>query len=231
MSTFNVLRYSALGAGIFYGALHRYSLESTHAEQSAAEQWKKEEKLIKAAKAEYAKLNPPKVVASTTKGSINWEDPNLDIGSALESLLKIFTIYDAIITNIQPIMSKQDVIDTKPSCTAQPGCWKSSTISIQSNSGKMDMELNRIQVREVNDCITTFSLELGLARSSTTFSRSLIERYRLKPDKEFKASVVAATAIASTIRKENLPESIINYLCDEFKISIEELNDALVYLK
>ncbi|KAK6456622.1 ATP synthase E chain-domain-containing protein [Scheffersomyces xylosifermentans] len=86
---FNVLRYSLLGAGIVYGAVHRYSLESAVAEKKAASQWKSEEKLIKQAKAEYAKLNPSKEpVTPAAAGSINWEDPNLDIGSALESLIQ-----------------------------------------------------------------------------------------------------------------------------------------------
>lgn len=88
-TTFNVLRYSALGAGVFYGAYHRYSLESSFAKQQAAKQWKHEEKLIAQAKAEYQKLTNPQVVkpATSTPGSINWEDPNLDLGKALESLI------------------------------------------------------------------------------------------------------------------------------------------------
>lgn len=88
-TTFNVLRYSALGVGVFYGAYHRYSLESSFAKQQAAKQWKHEEKLIAQAKAEYQKLTNPQVVkpATSTPGSINWEDPNLDLGKALESLI------------------------------------------------------------------------------------------------------------------------------------------------
>ena len=88
-TTFNVLRYSALGAGLFYGAYHRYSLESSFAKQQAAKQWKHEEKLIAQAKAEYQKLTNPQVVkpATSAPGSINWEDPNLDLGQALESLI------------------------------------------------------------------------------------------------------------------------------------------------
>lgn len=87
MSTFNVLRYSALGAGVVYGAVHRYNLFADAAQVEAAAQFKKEQKLISKAKADYAKLNPPKKV-ETTSGSINWEDPNLDIGKALESLVQ-----------------------------------------------------------------------------------------------------------------------------------------------
>lgn len=86
-STFNVLRYSALGAGILYGAVHRYNLESGERAKEALAQWKKEEKLIREAKQEYAKLTA-KPVASSNSGSINWEDPNLDIGKALESLIQ-----------------------------------------------------------------------------------------------------------------------------------------------
>lgn len=85
MSTnFNVLRYSLLGAGVVYGAFHRYALKSgvEAAEKKAA--YDKEVSLIKKAKAEFAKLNPPK---SSTAGSINWEDPNLDFGQALESVI------------------------------------------------------------------------------------------------------------------------------------------------
>lgn len=82
---FNVLRYSLLGAGVVYGAYHRYSLESDVKAEHAAKAWAKEEKLIKQAKAEYAKLTAPKETPSS--GSINWEDPNLDFGKALESLV------------------------------------------------------------------------------------------------------------------------------------------------
>ncbi|KAI3402630.1 TIM11 [Candida oxycetoniae] len=87
-STLNVLRYSALGAGLFYGAYHRYSLETANTKQQAAKEWKREEKLIAEAKAVYQKINtPPKEKSNVSSGSINWEDPNLDIGAALESLL------------------------------------------------------------------------------------------------------------------------------------------------
>ncbi|CCE88974.1 Piso0_001768 [Millerozyma farinosa CBS 7064] len=86
-ATFNVLRYSALGAGVVYGAAHRYNLEKSEHEKQTAAQWKKEEKLIKQAKQEYAKLkgdNKPQVAG----GAINWEDENLDFGKALESLIQ-----------------------------------------------------------------------------------------------------------------------------------------------
>lgn len=90
MSTFNVLRYSALGAGVLYGAVHRYNLESAVSEQHKANEWKKKEKLIKQAKAEYAKLHPAKEQPSTGAGLSlkTLEDPNLDFGKVLESLVQ-----------------------------------------------------------------------------------------------------------------------------------------------
>lgn len=88
MSTnFNVLRYSLLGAGIIYGAVHRYNLESAEETKQKQTQWKKEEKLIRQAKAEYAKLNAPKE-APASAATFNLEDPNLDFGKVLESLVQ-----------------------------------------------------------------------------------------------------------------------------------------------
>lgn len=85
---FNVLRYSVFGAGIVYGAYHRYSLESAVKKEAAQKAYSKEEKLIKQAKAEYAKSQAAKAPAApAATGSVNWEDPNLDIGKALESLV------------------------------------------------------------------------------------------------------------------------------------------------
>lgn len=87
MSTFNVLRWSALGAGVVYGFVHRNGLKNAAEEKAAADKFAQQEKLIQEAKAEYAKLNAQKTPAAST-GSINWEDPNLDIGKALESLIE-----------------------------------------------------------------------------------------------------------------------------------------------
>ncbi|KAK8438664.1 F1F0 ATP synthase subunit e, mitochondrial [Candidozyma auris] len=90
MSTFNVLRYSALGAGLVYGAVHRYNLESAVSEQRKAEEWKKKEKLIKQAKAEYARLHAPKEQPNSgaSLSLKTLEDPNLDFGKVLESLVQ-----------------------------------------------------------------------------------------------------------------------------------------------
>lgn len=87
-TNFNVLRYSLLGAGIVYGAVHRYNLESAEEQKQKQTQWKKEEKLIRQAKAEYAKLNAPKEAPAASGAAFNLEDPNLDFGKALESLVQ-----------------------------------------------------------------------------------------------------------------------------------------------
>ncbi|CAH6721450.1 ATP synthase subunit e, mitochondrial [[Candida] jaroonii] len=84
-TTFNVLRYSLFGAGIVYGAYHRYSLESDVEKQKFLSSFAHEQKLINKAKKEYAKLTAPK---ATTGDAINWEDPNLDFGKALETLVQ-----------------------------------------------------------------------------------------------------------------------------------------------
>lgn len=63
MSTLNVVRYSLLGAGVVYGFVHRNSLEAASKEESRLAQWKKEEQLIKEAKAEYAKTVAQKSAA------------------------------------------------------------------------------------------------------------------------------------------------------------------------
>lgn len=74
-----------MGAGVVYGAYHRYALESGVKAAAKQASWDNEVKLIKKAKAEFAKTKPaPKASES---GSINWEDPNLDFGKALESLV------------------------------------------------------------------------------------------------------------------------------------------------
>lgn len=81
---FNVFRYSALAGGILYGAVHRYNLESSHKQAEFTKKWNEEEKLIRQAKKQYAQLTAPKSV-KVEQGSINWEDPNLDLAKVLEA--------------------------------------------------------------------------------------------------------------------------------------------------
>lgn len=83
MSTFNVIRYSLLGAGVVYGAVHRYNLQAALEQQAKAAQYQAEEKLIRKAKAEYARLTAPK--DAPVGAAVNLEDPNLDFGKLVES--------------------------------------------------------------------------------------------------------------------------------------------------
>lgn len=86
-TNFNVFRYSLLGAGVVYGFVHRHNLEAAEEQKQKQAEWKKEEKLIRQAKAEYAKLNAPKEKPAST-AAFNLEDPNLDFGKVLESLVQ-----------------------------------------------------------------------------------------------------------------------------------------------
>jgi F-type H+-transporting ATP synthase subunit e len=54
-----VLRYSALGAGIFYGLYHQASLSAQSKLAAINRQYEHKQKLIEKAKAEYTKQNLP----------------------------------------------------------------------------------------------------------------------------------------------------------------------------
>ncbi|KAI5808165.1 ATP synthase E chain-domain-containing protein [Peziza echinospora] len=70
--TVNVLRYSALGAGILYGFLHQRKIYAQAKEHKLSSDYAHKEALIAQAKAEYARQNPPKPVSRN--GVIS--DPN-----------------------------------------------------------------------------------------------------------------------------------------------------------
>ncbi|CDH12547.1 related to ATP synthase subunit e, mitochondrial [Zygosaccharomyces bailii ISA1307] len=71
MSTVNVLRYSALGLGLFYGFKNDMGLRSAAAQNAAEEAFQKK----------YGKLQG----SANQKGvkDINLEDPNLDFGAVI----------------------------------------------------------------------------------------------------------------------------------------------------
>ena len=83
---FNVLRYSLLGLGVVVGTVHQYRYNSAEEKLHAAKQFRKEEKLIKNAKEEFAKLHKTNAPGGDV-GSINWDDANLDFGKALETVI------------------------------------------------------------------------------------------------------------------------------------------------
>lgn len=56
--TVQVLRWSALGVGVFYGFYHNQALKSQAAQHAAAAEWQHKESLITQAKAQWAKDHP-----------------------------------------------------------------------------------------------------------------------------------------------------------------------------
>lgn len=85
---FNVLRYSLLGLGVVGGAVQQYRSNSAEEKLHAAKEFRREEKLIKQAKEEFAKLHKTtSSAAGGDAGSINWDDANLDFGKALETVI------------------------------------------------------------------------------------------------------------------------------------------------
>ncbi|KAF7548453.1 hypothetical protein G7046_g8670 [Stylonectria norvegica] len=59
----NVLRWSALGLGIFYGFAHQQTITSTQRSQHAQHEYEHKQKLIDQAKAEFAKQKNPKAAS------------------------------------------------------------------------------------------------------------------------------------------------------------------------
>ncbi|KAK4136697.1 hypothetical protein BT67DRAFT_439696 [Trichocladium antarcticum] len=83
----NVLRYSALGLGIFYGVYHQRSISAAQKAAHAQEEYKHKEELINKAKAAYAKQKAP--AASST--AVSLEDiasPNFDLEAYLQALMQ-----------------------------------------------------------------------------------------------------------------------------------------------
>ncbi|EED16071.1 conserved hypothetical protein [Talaromyces stipitatus ATCC 10500] len=73
----NVLRYSALVGGIFYGLWHQSALNTQAKQAEHDREYKHKESLIQKAKAEWAKKNAP---PDTKSGLVtDPEDPRFDL--------------------------------------------------------------------------------------------------------------------------------------------------------
>ncbi|CAR27964.1 hypothetical protein ZYGR_0N04510 [Zygosaccharomyces rouxii] len=81
MSTANVLRYSALGLGVFFGLKNDMGNKKTASQKAADDAFQAKLKLVDEARAEYGRLHNP--APTTQSKEINLEDPNLDIGAAI----------------------------------------------------------------------------------------------------------------------------------------------------
>ncbi|KAJ5092171.1 hypothetical protein NUU61_007041 [Penicillium alfredii] len=82
----NVLRYSALVAGLFYGVFHQSSLNSQTKRTEIEHEYARKERLIEQAKAEWKKKTTPQEPKTQTSGLItDPEDPKFDLEAFLQA--------------------------------------------------------------------------------------------------------------------------------------------------
>ncbi|KAF2225489.1 ATP synthase E chain-domain-containing protein [Elsinoe ampelina] len=79
----NVLRWSALATGVFYGAWHASTIRSADRIAAAKHEYERKEKLITQAKAEFARKTAP----TTAGGGLisDPEDPKFDLEAFLKA--------------------------------------------------------------------------------------------------------------------------------------------------
>lgn len=82
-----VLRWSALGAGVVYGFVHNRSLKSAAEAKKADNEYAQKEKLIAQAKAKYAELHPKPATPAASTGAVNFDDPKFDLDAYLTKAL------------------------------------------------------------------------------------------------------------------------------------------------
>jgi len=83
----NVLRYSALGLGVFYGFYHQRSINAAQKANAEKREYEHQLELIKKAKEAYAKSKQP--AAKSTSGGLNQDpmDPKFDLESYFSALM------------------------------------------------------------------------------------------------------------------------------------------------
>ncbi|GJC87043.1 ATP synthase subunit E [Colletotrichum navitas] len=85
----NVLRYTALGLGVFYGFTHQRSITASQKAAAAQKEYERKEKLIEQAKAEFAKKNQPLKSAAADAGvNVDPMDPKFDLEAYFNNLVK-----------------------------------------------------------------------------------------------------------------------------------------------
>ncbi|KAI0009125.1 ATP synthase subunit E [Xylariaceae sp. FL0662B] len=84
----NVLRYSALAFGVFYGFTHQRSITAAQKAAAAQKQYEHKQHLIEQAKAEYQKSKNP-APPSSEKSGLNQDpmDPKFDLEAYFEALM------------------------------------------------------------------------------------------------------------------------------------------------
>jgi len=87
----NVLRYTALGLGVFYGFTHQRSINQAQKAAAAQKEYEHKQALIEKAKEAYAKSKQPAAASSASKsGGLNQDpmSPNFDLEAFFEDLMK-----------------------------------------------------------------------------------------------------------------------------------------------
>ncbi|KAK3394504.1 ATP synthase E chain-domain-containing protein [Podospora didyma] len=88
-----VLRYTVLGLGIFYGFSHQRAINAANKAAHQKHEYEHKQQLINKAKAEYAKTKGPAAPAATatqTSGGLNQDlsDPKFDLESYINAFLE-----------------------------------------------------------------------------------------------------------------------------------------------
>ncbi|OAA42660.1 ATPase, F0 complex, subunit E, mitochondrial [Metarhizium rileyi] len=81
----NVLRWSALAVGVFYGFSHQRTITTTQRAEHAKHEWEGKQKLIDQAKAEYAKKTKAAAAAtaSNDEAVTDVNNPKFDLEKLL----------------------------------------------------------------------------------------------------------------------------------------------------
>ncbi|TFB06184.1 ATP synthase subunit e [Trichoderma ghanense] len=82
----NVLRWSALAFGVFYGFSHQRKITATQRAQHAQHEYEQKQKLIEQAKAEYAKKKAPAAADNDAATDVN--SPEFDLEKYLLKISK-----------------------------------------------------------------------------------------------------------------------------------------------
>ncbi|KAK1451139.1 ATP synthase subunit E [Colletotrichum cuscutae] len=87
----NVLRYTALGLGVFYGFTHQRTITASQKAAAATKEYERKQKLIDQAKAEFAKKSQPVTAAAADAGAtanVDPMDPKFDLEAYFNNLVK-----------------------------------------------------------------------------------------------------------------------------------------------
>ncbi|AEO70115.1 1a8c9fb9-5724-4bdb-8978-1a1f2c0b1404 [Thermothielavioides terrestris] len=87
----NVLRYSALGLGIFYGFYHQRSITASQKAAAAQREYEHKQELINKAKEAYAKSKQPATPSASATTGLDQDpmSPDFDLEAYFEALMKL----------------------------------------------------------------------------------------------------------------------------------------------